>query len=511
MEYSNPVIKGFYPDPSICRVGSDYYLVTSSFQYFPGVPIFHSTNLINWKKIGYCLTRPSQLMLNNATNRSGIFAPTLRYHEGIFYLITTNVTLKKNFIVMSEDPQREWSDPIWIDGWGGIDPSLFFDNDGKVYITGTNDNARGEELGIYQAEIDLKKGSIIGERKLIWKGTGGSYPEAPHLYKVNGWYYLLIAEGGTEYGHMVTVARSKYPFGPFESCPFNPILTHRSTNHPLQSIGHADIVQYHDGSWWAVFHGTRPISYPPKHHLGRETCLAPIKWTDDGWPIIGYNGRIDTKMDAGYLSVKEENISNKVIEDDFNSDIFSVDWNFIQNPRLEHYSLKERPSWLKMRGTEKTLNDINSPTFIGRRQEHFVCNVSTLLEFKPNKDNEEAGLTVYMNEKHHYEIALTKKNGRINVVLKKTVGDIQVVANSLEYFSNTIILCIQANPEEYKFSFVDPNTGQTYLLGTGLTTLLSTEVAGGFTGVYFGLYATGNGKVCTTPAFFDWFKYIPET
>lgn len=163
-----------------------------------------------------------------------------------------------------------------------------------------------------------------------------------------------------------------------------------------------------------------------------------------------------------------------------------------------------------MRGTEKTLNDINSPTFIGRRQEHFVCNVSTLLEFKPNKDNEEAGLTVYMNEKHHYEIALTKKNGRINVVLKKTVGDIQVVANSLEYFSNTIILCIQANPEEYKFSFVDPNTGQTYLLGTGLTTLLSTEVAGGFTGVYFGLYATGNGKVCTAPAFFDWFKYIPE-
>lgn len=509
MKYTNPIIEGFYPDPSICKAGKDYYLVTSSFQYSPGVPIFHSTNLVDWQKIGHCLTRPSQLPLDQATNGSGIFAPTIRYHKGVFYMITTNVTLGKNFLVTTTDPRGEWSEPIWLEGWGGIDPSLFFDDDGKVYITGNSDNH--EEAGIYQAEIDPLTGRIIGERELIWKGTGGSHPEAPHLYKINGWYYLLIAEGGTEYGHMVTVARSKDPFGPFESCPYNPILTHRSTNRPIQSVGHADLIQYHDGSWWAVFHGTRPILYPPKHHLGRETCLAPVHWTDDGWPIIGIDGKIDVEMDALNLLVQEKSDEPESFIDDFTGDAFSIEWNFIQNPIACNYDLTARPGWLKLIGTEKTLNDSNVPTFIGRRQEHFNCHVSTLLEFNPEQDGEEAGLTVYMNERHHYELALTKIDYEKYIVLKKSVGDIHVIEKKIPYSASEVILSIEAEKECYKFTFTDPQSGEKIEVGTGLTTLLSTEIAGGFTGVFFGLYATGNGRECKIPAYFDWFKYEPKS
>ena len=221
MKYTNPIIPGFYPDPSICRVGEDYYLVTSSFEYFPGVPIFHSRDLIHWRQIGHCLTTATQLPLAQAGSSKGIFAPTLRYHAGRFYMVTTNVSVGKHFYVSTDDPAGQWSEPIWIDQ-SGIDSSLFFDDDGTVYFTWTKLN------GIYQAEIAIQTGELKHEPQLIWKGTGGRYPEAPHLYKINGSYYLMIAEGGTEYGHMETIARAESPWGSFQPCPHNPILTHRN-------------------------------------------------------------------------------------------------------------------------------------------------------------------------------------------------------------------------------------------------------------------------------------------
>ncbi|MCM3439267.1 glycoside hydrolase family 43 protein [Metabacillus halosaccharovorans] len=506
MKYNNPVISGFHPDPSICNVGEDYYLVTSSFEYFPGVPIFHSKDLVNWKKIGHCLTRESQLDLKESKSSLGIFAPTIRYHNSKFYMITTNFTLRKNFFVWSEKPEGPWSEPIWLD-WPGIDPSLLFE-DNKVYLTGTQDIFSSETVGIYQAEIDIDTGTILTERKLIWEGSGGAYPEGPHLYKKNDYYYLLVAEGGTDYGHMVAVARSKNPYGPFESHPNNPILTHRSSDSPIQATGHADLIQYKDGSWWTVFLAVRPapIFGGKTHHLGRETFLAPVDWTDNDWPII--QSEVELEMDARNLPVMD--LNKWRYKDDFNEKELDVEWNFLRNPNQESLSLTEKPGFLTLYGTSVTLDDLDSPSFIGRRQEHFNCKVSTLLAFSPAQDGEEAGITVIMNEKFHYEIAIGIRNGLKKVFVRRRVGSLWKVEEEHEYNHDSIVLTIQAEPVHYTFTYNQPNDSDSTVLGKGECSLISSEVAGGHTGVYFGLYATGNGRDSDTPAHFDWFKYDPS-
>src|SRR5690606_5257489 len=292
----NPILPGFYPDPSVCRVGHDYYLVTSSFEYFPGVPIFHSTNLVDWRQIGHVLTRKGQLNLEGAKSSKGIFAPTLRHHQGTFYVVTTNMSGGGSFYVTSRDPAGPWSDPIHVQEQSfSMDPSLFFDEDGKVYYTRHGGLRDG---GVYQAEIDVATGRLDAEPRLIWSGTGGIWPEGPHLYKVDGTYYLMIAEGGTSYGHEVTVARSASPWGPFELCPENPILTHKTDRkHPIQATGHADLVQTPEGSWWMVFLGIRPWD-GEHHHLGRETFLAPVTWSPAGWPVVNGGKFVDLALAA---------------------------------------------------------------------------------------------------------------------------------------------------------------------------------------------------------------------
>ncbi len=235
--YKNPILSGFYPDPSICRVGNDFYLVNSTFQYFPGIPIHHSKDLIHWEQIGNCIDRSTQMNLNKTGFTGGLYAPTIRYHKGLFYMINTNVSHGGNYYVTAMDPAGPWSDPIWVNQ-GGIDPELFFDDDGKCYFMSTDQQ-------IKLREIDVKTGKFIGDQKRIWEGTGGRYPEGPHLYKKDGYYYLMIAEGGTEYGHKVTIARSHFIDGPYESNPANPILTHQcelGQSSSIQGTGHADLV-----------------------------------------------------------------------------------------------------------------------------------------------------------------------------------------------------------------------------------------------------------------------------
>ena len=504
-KYNNPIIPGFNPDPSICRVGEDYYLITSSFEFFPGVPIYHSKDLINWKHINYCLTRQSQLMLHNAPASGGIWAPTIRYHNGTFYMTTTNKADQGNFYVTTTDPAGDWSEPIWVEQ-GGIDPSLFFDDDGKVYYT-TNEKVDGKS-GISQSEIDIKTGKRLTPVKHIWSGTGGSAPEAPHLYKINGVYYLMIAEGGTEYGHMVTIARSKSPWGSFESCPRNPVLTHRDRKgYPIQGTGHADLVQAHDGSWWAVFLGFR---YTRKyfHHLGRETFLVPVTFDEDVWPVFNENGTVDLEMEADCLpfhSMKEPEL-----KDDFDEDKLKIYWNFLRNPYENTWSLSERKGYLTLYGSEITLDQADSPTFIGRRQQHFDCTAQTLIEFNPSADNEEAGMTIYLNNEHHYDFFITKSAGVREVQVRRVVGDMSYIAYKKPVDDGPVILDITADMYEYTFSFgYDKESLQT--LGTARTQFVSTEAGVlGFTGVYFGLYASGNGKKCTAPAYFDWFDYQVE-
>jgi xylan 1,4-beta-xylosidase len=497
MKYNNPVIPGFYPDPSVCRVGEDYYLVTSSFEYFPGVPVFHSRDLVHWRQIGYCLTRKSQLPLEGARTSGGIYAPTIRYHDGTFYMVTTNVTGGGHFYVHTQDPYGEWSKPIWVEG-AEIDPSLFFDDDGKVYFT---HKARG---GIVQSEIDIQAGKELTEKKLVWSGTGGKHPEGPHLYKINSRYYLMLAEGGTEYGHMVTIARSATPWGPFESCPHNPILTHRSTDNPIQATGHGDLIQAHDGSWWMVFLGIRPHGYPPCHHLGRETFLAPVSWTDDGWPVVGQNGTVSLEMEAQTLPLHPWD--EKDARDDFDEPNLHLCWNFLRNPHPEDWSLADRPGWLRLRGSPVSLDDIASPAWVGRRQRHFACRATTLLDFDPRRDGEEAGLTVRMNEHHHYEIAVTRLENNRFIIVRRRIGSLPAIVAREKIDAGPVTLEIKADRDTYTLSYALGEQGSR-TLAQGETRYLSTEVAGGFTGVYFAMYATGNDQASTTPAFFDWFEY----
>lgn len=501
MKYQNPIIPGFYPDPSICRVGKEYYLVTSTFQYFPGVPIFHSTDLVNWKQIGNCLTRPSQLSLGKAWTSGGIYAPTIRYDKGIFYMVTTNVSNGGNFYVYTDNPQGQWSEPIWIDQ-GGIDPSLLFDGD-KVYLTSPTTDSYGN-YGICSSEIDIKSGKSLTDVKCIWNGSSGRYPEGPHLYKIKDYYYLMIAEGGTEYRHMETIARSKSPWGPFESYAKNPILTHRNeVDNPISGTGHADIVEDGNGNWWIVFLAFRTAG-GDYHHLGRETFLAPVEWNEEGWPVVNGNGTVELTMESERITEKQSIASD--FEDEFQNPTFDYQWSFIRNPYESMYSLTEKKGCLRLYGTEINLNDVDSPTFLGKRQQHFDCKATTLLEFNSKQNNEEAGLTVFMDENHHYEIAVIGDIPNRKIIVRRTIGKLSAIVAEEVIGEGRVILEINSNKFEYHFKYA-VGENETKEIADGETKYLSSEVAGGFTGVYIGLYATGNGKKSNTCADFNYFRY----
>lgn len=507
MRFTNPVISGFHPDPSICRAGEDYFLVTSSFEYFPGVPLFHSRDLVHWRQIGHCLTRPSQLPMAEIRPSGGIFAPTIRHHNGTFYMVTTNVTGGGNFYVSTNDPFGEWSEPIWVEQ-GGIDPSLFFDDDGRVYFT-SNFASRipvPDEIdpatfqwGIQQSEIDIATGKLRSEPRVIWHGTGGKYPEAPHLYKIGGSYYLMIAEGGTEYGHMETIARSATPWGPWQPCPHNPILSHRSLQSPIQGLGHADLIEAHDGSWWLVCLGFRPQGYPPCYHLGRETFLAPVAWDAAGWPWVGDSGRILVAQEAPHLTPVAWD--PPAVRDDFDAPVLRPEWNSISHPSGA-WSLTVRPGALCLH-SGAALDTWPPPAWIGRRQQHLSCEATTLLDFTAAGDTE-AGITVWMNPRHHYDLFVTGKDGQRYVGLRRRIGDLTAVEALEPIGVGPVRLGVRADPAAYQFSYALADT-EPHLLGQGETRYLATEVAGGFTGVFFALYVAGTDTAA--PAYFEWFEY----
>lgn len=485
MKYHNPVIKGFYPDPSICKVDDTYYLVCSSFQYFPGVPLFESKDLINWTQIGHCLTRKSQIQLETVGSSGGVFAPTIRYNNGRFYMTTTNDTTHQNFYVWTDDIYGEWSEPVFVDQ-GGIDPDLYFEDDKSFFMSnGTDDNGVN---GIVQCQIDIETGKKLTPSRSIWQGTGGRYLESPHLYKINGRYYLLAAEGGTEYGHMVTYARSDSPSGPFEAYSMNPVLTNRNLGgYELQGVGHSDLIQDLNGHWWLFHLGFRQTGqWLTYHHLGREVFLTPITFGEDGWFTAGHNGTTLTSFET-------DRISDKIIQQEkqlytFENTNWNLDWCYLRHPSTENYELGTDK--IKLNGTEVTLDVPASPTFIGLRQKDFNAIISCDI----NLTNGEAGITLYMDEHHHYDLAIRKEEGGYKVVERLNIGDIKSIEHAVELGTeNHATLIIKSNSERYSF-FLHAD-GKDILLGTAQTRYLSSEVAGGFTGVIIGLYACGEGSL----------------
>ncbi len=511
--YTNPIIPGFNPDPSVCRVGDDYYLVTSSFQYFPGVPLYHSKDLVNWEHIGHVLNRESQLPLPDAGSWGGIYAPTIRHHDGRFYMITTNCSYKGNFIVWTDDIYGgRWSEPQWVKT-PGIDPDLFWDEDGTCYFTGCAND------GIIQCKINPDTGEILSDPQMIWCGTGGRYPEAPHIYKKDGMYYLLIAEGGTEFGHEVTMARSRFINGPYTPAPHNPILTHfkQSTQtNPIQGTGHADIIQAHDGSWWLVCLGFR--TQGENHHItGRETYLAPVHWGKEGWPTVNNTGDFTLQMNVPTLPQKP--FAKRPAREEFNGSEFEnpvvkglgPEWSWVRNPDTSRYLVADGA--LRLYGNRHGLSEKSaSPTFIGFRQQDNEFTAETSVRLRRSDSGDQAGISAYMDSGAHYDLYVKKSNGgKCSVGVRYTLG---VIEHETEIHINKpeAYLRITGSKEFYKFWY--STDGKEFKqIGIANTRYLSSETAGGFTGVMIGLWAycpAAETDAIKGFADFEYFEYIGE-
>ena len=512
-DFENPVVTGFSPDPSICRVGEDYYMVCSSFEYFPGVPVYHSRDLVNWELISYCLTTPTQLPLNDCLSSSGIYAPTIRYHDGVFYMITTNYADKGQFYVTAGDPRGPWSEPVWLDAMNA-DPSLLFDDDGKTYVVHP-DNFGPRGGLIYLMELDIAKGAYKAGRalpgRLIWTGTGGQYPEGPHLYKIDNLYYLMIAEGGTGIDHRETIARSQAPYGPYVPYENNPILTHRDIlANPISSTGHADIVQLPDGSWWGVCLGVRQKDGISP--LGRETFLFPVEWTNEGWPILGERRRVLTEGPGPALP--RSPVPEKPSRDEFASTPLDLEWNYVRNPDLSRYSLIERPGWLRLKGTAVSLDDNASPTALLRRQRHFDLRFGTRLDFQPMQDGEEAGIVLRQTDSLHADFCIVRQNGERRLVLRMTDPRYKKELFNVKAPEGDIQLSVVADRDNYHFRWATDKdvSGEAGVIPTNELAVEASWDHGGvmcFTGMMIGVYATGNGSDAMVPADFGWFDYEP--
>lgn len=458
MIYKNPIIKGFYPDPSVCRAGDRYYMVCSTFQYMPGVPVFESSDLVNWEQVGNALTRSSQVELKNVPSSGGVFAPTIRYHKGRFYMVTTNDTLRCNFYVYTDDIYGEWSEPVYVDQ-GGIDPSLLFDGDKAYFISNGGDDFG--DHGITQCEIDIETGKKLTPSRTIWHGSGGRYLESPHMYRIGDYYYLMAAEGGTEYGHMITYARSDDPWGTFVGYEKNPVLTNRNKGgFEIQGVGHGDLIQAPDGQWFVIHLGFRQIGqYEMYHHLGREVFMTPVYFDDEGFFICGKDGTTDSEYEINCSTPQKSRPEYTLKTIDRDKELL-----FLRERVSGNYDMSDERYILN--GTGLTIDEIGSPTFAGIRQR----DMSGELECRVDIDSGEAGISVFMDESHHYDIKLRDNGGSCEAALILNIGSIKHEQKTVSLTENHAVLKISFDSHNYHFSV----NGE--YMGSAGTRYLSSEV-----------------------------------
>ncbi|AXG77685.1 glycoside hydrolase family 43 protein [Streptomyces paludis] len=404
MSALNPLIPGFHPDPSVCRVGDDYYLACSTFEYLPGIPVFHSRDLAEWTLIGHVAERASQLAVAEVPTLGGAWAPTIRHHDGRFWCVVTDAMGRGSLIFTAERPEGPWSEGTVMRGVSGIDPDIVWDEDGTCYVTYSGlqlDTSAGSatHLGIQQVRMDPETGRALEEPRSLWSGTGLMFPEAPHLYRIDGHWYLMIAEGGTERGHSVSIARSDRPDGPFEGCPANPVLSARSTERPVQNTGHGDLVRAPDGSWLMVLLGMRPRGMTRAFSaMGRETFATALRW-EDGWPVV----------DPVTLGEPRPEFRDR---DELPGPALAPEWVAIRQEPSVVGDLAGRPGWVRLTAADgetgvegsgdsaDTAMDSPRPAFLGRRQLHERASFTALFDVGRGT----GGLTLRMDEFHHYDI-----------------------------------------------------------------------------------------------------------
>lgn len=492
MIMSEPILPGFYPDPTICRVGNAFYLATSSFEYFPGVPLWRSDDLVSWEQIGHILTRRSQFVRGEGRASAGIYAGTLRHHAGLFWYVTTNVSDfgAGQLLVRAVDPAGPWTDPVHVPEAIGIDPDLVWDETGQCYLTWkAMDFTDGGEGGILQARLDTATGALLEPPYPVWQGSGLDAAEGPHLYDIDGTWYLILAEGGTERGHAVTVARGRRPSGPFEACPDNPILSHRSSIHPTQNTGHADLVRGPDGRWAAVYLGARPRGSTPGFHvLGRETFLAGVDWIDR-WPVI----------------------------DEKRYDVAPAPTSFVD--RFDGAELDQR--WVVPGGAPDAtavldptggliIRDATEPSPAGDRG--MICTRVRDLHWTADADLDGPGrLLLRIDDRHSY--GLTRHDHEVQATVR--IGDLSQIVHAICIGPGPVTLRIQAVPAAsapVPLGHAGPDTivlsvdhsGGSRELARLDGRYLSTEVASGFTGRVLALAST------TVPAHVRSFSYQRE-
>ena len=505
--YKNPILPGYHPDPSIVRVGDDYYMVNSTFEWFPGMPIHHSKDLVNWELIGYGLHRPEQLELQQGLgDYKGIYAVTIRHNDGLFYLITTCVQCKRfgNFYVTATNPAGPWSDPVWLDS-PGIDPSLMWDDDGKAYYVGHGNLQETQDWpdqeGVWLQELDTKKGELVGRREQLTHGHANNaiWAEGPHLYKINGKYLLMIAEGGTHFEHAITVHHSDSVFGPYVADMVNPVMTHRhlGADYPVHSIGHADLVQTQNGDWWSVMLGKRFVDGYTL--LARETFLTPVHFEGQRPVFNAGVGKVPVEQKRPDLPWSP--FPQKPVRDDFSGESLGLEWNMLRTPHSTWYTLDDGKLALQPR--PETLDQLGNPSLLARRIKDHDFSASLKLDFAASKPGEKAGMILYRRSTCHYQFL--KQQGDL-VIIKTEKGEKTEVART-PYDSGEVVLKAEARGLDLQFSYGRTekdlkNLGELQSMST-----LSFEVADGFNGPYVGMYASSEEKPSEKPAVFDWFEY----
>lgn len=506
-EFMNPILAGFYPDPAICRKGDTYYLVNSSFTFYPGVPIFESKDLVNWQQIGHVLDRESQLQLHEQWVSGGIYAPAIAYNERnqTFYMITTNVGKGGNFYVKTKDPHKGWSDPIYLPKVDGIDPSFLFDTNGKAYIVHNapvyGQAAYDGQRAIRLLEFDVKGDSIIGEPiEIVRGGTHVTekpiWIEGPHLYHIGEYYYLMCAEGGTGEGHSEVIFRAKSPKGPWEENPQNPILTQRNLSDDREErvtcTGHADLIETTKGNWWAVFLGCRPYE-GNMYNTGRETFLLPVTWKD-GWPEILESGKVVPNIVAKkHLSPLTSHLSpltsNFSYTDRFDSEALHPRWLFLRNPPANAYTLSSQG--LTLHPTAGSHRKTKPLSALFCRQQHTAFTAETALDFKPSFGRQLAGFCIFQNEQNNIVFGKTILNRRPALVVKRTEKEEAIIASCFLQTDEAVRLKVEANGRYYSFYYAVGTEDDWKPLVIGVDgSNLSTARSGGFIGTMIGLYAT---------------------